>query len=77
MYSCLPRCAPPVLLNRAPSGCSTGIVQADGTGVGLADRTEVVKIFTFLELEPRLNIKYGFNWAGKNMHFSKVSVCVG
>jgi len=25
-----------------------------------------------LELEPRLNIKYGFNWAGKDEHFSKV-----
>jgi len=33
-----------------------------------------VKIFAFLELEPRLNIKYGFNWAGKNEHFSKVSL---
>ena len=33
----------------------------------------MVKIFAFLELEPRLNIKYGFNWAGKNEHFSKVS----
>jgi hypothetical protein len=38
-----------------------------------ADRTGVVKIFAFLGLEPRLNIKYGFNWAGKNEHFSKVS----
>jgi hypothetical protein len=26
-----------------------------------------------LELEPRLNVKYGFNWAGKNENFSKVS----
>jgi len=26
----------------------------------------VVKIIAFLELKPRLNIKYGFNWAGKN-----------
>jgi len=25
----------------------------------------VVKIFAFLRFEPRLNIKYGFNWAGK------------
>jgi len=33
-----------------------------------------VKIFAFLELESRLNIKYGFNWAGKNEHFSKVSL---
>lgn len=33
----------------------------------------VVKVFGFLELEPRLNIKYEFNWAGKNEHFSKVS----
>ena len=41
--------------------------------VGPADRTGVVKIFVFLELEPRLNIKYGFNWAGKIEHFSKVS----
>jgi hypothetical protein len=41
--------------------------------VGPADRTGVVKIISFLELEPRLNIKYGFNWAGKNEYFSKVS----
>jgi hypothetical protein len=34
----------------------------------------VVKIFAFLGLEPRLNIKNGFNWAGKIEHFSKVSV---
>jgi len=33
----------------------------------------VVKIFAFLGLEPRLNVKYGFNWAGKIEHFSKVS----
>jgi len=33
----------------------------------------MVKIFVFLGLEPRLNIKYGFNWAGKIEHFSKVS----
>jgi len=26
----------------------------------------VVKIIAFLELKPRLNIKNGFNWAGKN-----------
>jgi len=26
-----------------------------------------------LGLEPRLNIKYGFNWASKIEHFSKVS----
>jgi len=32
----------------------------------------VVKIFAFLGLEPRLNMKYGFNWAGKIEHFSKV-----
>jgi len=37
----------------------------------------VVKIFALFELEPRLNIKYGFNWAGKNEHFSKVSVYRG
>ena len=41
--------------------------------VGPEDRTGVVKIFAFLGLEPRLNIKYGFNWAGKIEHFSKVS----
>jgi hypothetical protein len=41
--------------------------------VGPADRTGVVKNFAFLGLEPRLNIKYGFNWAGKIRHFSKVS----
>jgi hypothetical protein len=29
-----------------------------------------VKIFAFLGLEPRLNIKNGFNWAGKIEHFS-------
>jgi hypothetical protein len=34
----------------------------------------VVKIFVFLGLEPRLNIKYGFNWAGKIERFSKVSL---
>ena len=33
----------------------------------------VVKIFAFLELEPRLNVKCGFNRAGKNEYFSKVS----
>jgi hypothetical protein len=33
----------------------------------------VVKMLAFFELEPRLNIKYGFNWADKNEHFSKVS----
>ena len=32
-----------------------------------------VKIFAFLGLEPRLNNKNGFNWAGKIEHFSKVS----
>jgi hypothetical protein len=32
-----------------------------------------VKIFAFLGLEPRLNIKNRFNWAGKIEHFSKVS----
>jgi hypothetical protein len=32
-----------------------------------------VKIIAFLELEPRLNDKCGFNGAGKNEHFSKVS----
>ncbi|RLB79153.1 MAG: hypothetical protein DRH24_13250 [Deltaproteobacteria bacterium] len=35
----------------------------------------VVKIFVFLGLEPRLNIKCGFNWAGKIEHFSKVIKC--
>jgi len=34
----------------------------------------MVKIIAFLGLEPRLNIKYGFNWAGKIEHFSKVSI---
>jgi hypothetical protein len=33
-----------------------------------------VKIFAFLVIEPRLNIKCGFNWAGKIEHFSKVSM---
>jgi len=36
---CLPRCAqpaPPVLLNRVPSGCSTGIGPVDRTGMGSA-----------------------------------------
>ncbi len=33
------------------------VAPADGTGVGPADRTGAVKIFAFLELEPRLNIK--------------------
>jgi hypothetical protein len=42
--------------------------------VGPADRTGVVKIFAFLAIEPRLNIKYGFNWAGKIERFSKVSL---
>jgi hypothetical protein len=37
----------------------------------------MVKIFAFLGLEPRLNIKYGFNWAGKNKYFSKVSCPMG
>jgi len=43
--------------------------------IGPADRTGVVKIFGFLGLEPRLNIKYRFNWTGKIEHFSKVSIC--
>jgi hypothetical protein len=34
----------------------------------------VVKTFAFLGLEPRLNIKNGFNWAGKIERFSKVSL---
>jgi hypothetical protein len=34
----------------------------------------VVKIFAFLGLEPRLNIKDGFNGAGKIEYFSKVSI---
>jgi hypothetical protein len=41
--------------------------------VGLADRTGVVKIFAFLDLEPRLNLQNGFNWAGKIERFSKIS----
>jgi hypothetical protein len=40
--------------------------------VGPADLTGVAKIFVFLDLEPRLNMKNGFNWAGKIGHFSKV-----
>jgi hypothetical protein len=47
--------------------------EAYSSGVGPEDRTGVVKIFPFLELEPRLNNKNRFNWAGKNEHFSKVS----
>jgi hypothetical protein len=42
--------------------------------VGPADGTGVVKIFPFLELEPRLINKNRFNWAGNNEHFSKVSM---
>jgi len=42
--------------------------------VAPADGTGVIEIFTFLKLEPRLNIKYGFNWASKNYHFPKVSL---
>jgi hypothetical protein len=33
----------------------------------------VIKIFAFINLAPRLNIKHGFNWAGKIERFSKVS----
>jgi len=40
---------------------------------GISCGAPVVNIFTFLGLEPRLNIKYRFNWAGKIEHFSKVS----
>jgi hypothetical protein len=36
-------------------------------------RIPAVKIFVFLELEPRLNIKYRFNGAGKIERFEKVS----
>jgi hypothetical protein len=32
-----------------------------------------LKFSPSLALSPRLNIKYGFNWAGKIGHFSKVS----
>jgi hypothetical protein len=42
--------------------------------VGPADRTGVVKIFAFLGLEPRLNNKNRFNWAGKIERFAKVSL---
>jgi hypothetical protein len=49
------------------------VAPEDGTGVGPADRTGVVKIFACLGLEPRLNSKYGFNWAGKIERFSKAS----
>jgi hypothetical protein len=31
------------------------------------------KIFVFFELELRLNIKFGFNWAGKIEYFKVVS----
>jgi hypothetical protein len=34
----------------------------------------VVKIFAFLGLEPRLNNKNRFNWAGKIERFAKVSI---
>jgi len=44
--------------------------------VGPRESTGVVKIFAFLGLEPRLNIKNGFNWAGKIEHFSKGSVYI-
>jgi hypothetical protein len=36
-------------------------------------RIPAVKIFVFLELEPRLNIKYRFNGTGKIERFKKVS----
>jgi hypothetical protein len=36
-------------------------------------RIPVVKIFAFLGLEPRINNKNRFNWAGKIERFSKVS----
>jgi hypothetical protein len=42
--------------------------------VGPADRTGVVKIVAFLGLEPRLNNKNRFNWAGKIERFAKVSM---
>jgi len=50
------------------------VAPADRTGACLGKWCWVVKIFAFLGLEPRLNIKYGFNWAGKNEYFSKVSM---
>ncbi len=37
----------------------------------------LVKIFVFLDFEPRLNIKNGFNWAGKIEHLSKVPLLLG
>ncbi len=40
--------------------------------VGPADRTGVAKIFPFLELEPRLNIKYGFNPDGINRKINSI-----
>ena len=45
--------------------------EAYSSGVGPADRTGVVKILPFLELEPRLNNNNRFNWAGKNEYFFK------
>jgi hypothetical protein len=40
----------------------------------LFEKTKNYIFFTFLGLEPRLNIKYGFNGAGKIERFSKVSL---
>jgi hypothetical protein len=40
---------------------------------GEASFSGAVKIFAFLELEPRLNIKYRFNGAGKIERFALVS----
>ena len=45
--------------------------------VAPADGTGVVKIFAFLGLEPRLNSKNRFNWAGKIERFPTVSYEAG
>ncbi|RLB75616.1 MAG: hypothetical protein DRH24_19310 [Deltaproteobacteria bacterium] len=58
MYSCLVKPGTLRVFNRGRPG----------------NRTEVIKIIAFLELKPRLNIKYKFNWAGKNWYFSKLSL---
>jgi len=39
--------------------------------VGLADRSGVVEIFTFFELEPRLNIKKDLTWQAKITIFQR------
>jgi hypothetical protein len=34
---------------------------------------KILNVFLWLKFSPSLNIKYGFNWAGKIERFSKVS----